>query len=188
MVRLNASGLPRASSSRGGGVRSLLLAASCALPVTLGIAAPAVPAAGQSTNDAPRERYEAWVQSRVDSWQSREVRMVLGQEWRDAAAGRGLLDTLRRTDLPLDRWEAHPRFPGRICARTQASGACATVSYMAGERSGDLVDIDPSDIEAAIWIGPATPEESAVQRMAWDAQLEAERVILFARGFLTRER
>jgi len=137
----------------------------------------------------PRERYEEWVREWVDSWQSRDVEMVLGQEWQDAAAGRDLLEALRQTDLPLERWEPHPRFSGRICPRTRSSAQCATVSYMTHDkRRGDLLDVLPSEIEAVIWIGPTISSGPSVERMAWDAQLEVERVVLFSRGYLSQER
>lgn len=144
--------------------------------------------ASQPVPDLPRERYEEWVREWVDSWQSRDVEMVLGQEWRDAAAGRDLLEALRQTDLPLERWEPHPRFAGRICPRTRSSSECATVSHMTHGRRGDLRDVSPSEIEAVIWIGPTISSGPSVGRMAWDAQYEVERVILFSRGYLGRER
>ena len=134
--------------------------------------------------DLPPERYEEWVRESVHSWQIREVEMVLGQEWRDASAGRDLLEALRQTDLPLQRWEPHPRFTGRICPRTRATAQCATVSFMTHGPRRDLRDIPPSEIEAVIWVGPTGP----VGRMAWDAQSEVERVILFERGYLSEER
>ena len=144
--------------------------------------------AAQAVPDLPRERYEEWVRRWVDSWQKREVEMVLGQEWRDAAAGRDLLEALRQTDLPLERWEPHPRFSGRICPRTRSSSQCATVSHMTHGQRGDLLEVPPSEIEAVIWIGPTVSSGPSVERMAWDAQYEVERVILFARGYLSEER
>ena len=145
--------------------------------------------ASQPIPEVPRERYEEWVREWVDSWQSRDVEMVLGQEWRDAAAGRDLLEALRQTDLPLERWEPHPRFSGRICPRTRSSAQCATVSYMTHDkRRGDLLDVLPSEIEAVIWIGPTISSGPSVERMAWDAQYEVERVILFSRGYLSQQR
>jgi hypothetical protein len=145
--------------------------------------------ASQPIPEVPRERYEEWVREWVDSWQSRDVEMVLGQEWRDAAAGRDLLEALRQADLPLERWEPHPRFSGRICPRTRSSAQCATVSYMTHDKRGrDLRDVPAGEIEAAIWIGPTISSGASVERMAWDAQLEVERVILFSRGYLSQER
>ena len=142
-----------------------------------------------SVPDLPRERYEAWVRESVDSWQMRDVEMVLGREWREAASGRDLLEALRQTDLPLGRWEPHPRFPGRICPRTRSSGQCATVSYMTqDERRRDLRDVPPSEIEAVIWVGPTLSSGPSAARMAWDAQYEVERIILFGRGYLAGER
>lgn len=125
--------------------------------------------ASQPIPEVPRERYEEWVREWVDSWQSREVEMVLGQEWRDAAAGRDLLEALRQTDLPLERWEPHPHFSGRICPRTRSSAQCATVSHMTPGRRGDLREVPPTEIEAVIWIGPTIPSGPSVERMAWDA-------------------
>jgi len=145
--------------------------------------------AAQPLPDLPPERYEEWVRSWVDSWQMREVRMILGQEWRDAAAGRNLLEALRQTDLPLERWEPHPRFAGRICPRTRSRAQCATVAYMThDDRRGDLREVPPGEIEAVIWIGPTISSGLSIERMAWDAQHEVERVILFSRGYLSRER
>jgi hypothetical protein len=145
--------------------------------------------ASQPVPEVPRERYEEWVREWVDSWQSRDVEMVLGHEWQDAAAGRDLLEALRQTGLPLERWEPHPRFSGRICPRTRSSAECATVSYMTHDkRRGDLLDVLPGEIEAVIWIGPTIPSGPSVERMAWDAQYEVERVILFSRGYLSQER
>ena len=141
-----------------------------------------------SISDPPPELYEEWVQKWVDSWQMRDVEMVLGQEWRDASAGRDLLEALRQTDLPLERWEPHPRFPGRICPRTRSSAECATVTYMTNERRGDLRDVHPSEIEAVVWVGSMISSGPAPERMAWDAQFEVERVILFGRGYLSPER
>jgi hypothetical protein len=142
----------------------------------------------QAVPDLPRERYEEWVRKWVDSWQTRDVEMVLGQEWRDAAAGRDLLEALRQTDLPLEGWVPHPRFPGRICPRTRSSAQCATVAYMTHETRGDLRDVPPSAIEAVIWIGSMISSGPSPDRMAWDAQFEVERVILFSRGYLSQER
>jgi hypothetical protein len=145
--------------------------------------------ASKPVPDLPGEQYMEWVRGSVDSWQKRDVEMVLGQEWRDAAAGRDLLEALRQTDLPLERWEPHPRFPGRICPRTRSTAQCATVSYLSHDkRKGDVRDIPPSAIEAVIWIGPTNSSGLSTERMAWDAQLEVERVILFARGYLSAER
>jgi hypothetical protein len=130
-----------------------------------------------------------WVRESVDSWQKRDVEMVLGQEWRDAAAGRDLLEALRQTGLPLERWDPHPRFPGRLCPRTRATAQCATVSYMSHEkRTGDLLDLAPGAVEAVIWIGPTNSSGLSTERMAWDAQFEVERVVLFARGYLSGQR
>lgn len=145
-------------------------------------------AASLPVPDVPRERYEEWVRGWVDSWQKRDVEMVLGQEWRDAAAGRDLLEALRHTDLPLERWEPHPRFSGRLCPRTRSRGQCATVSYMTHGPTRDVRDIPPGEIGAVLWIGPTVSPGPSVERMAWDAQNEVERVILFARGYLTEER
>lgn len=145
--------------------------------------------ASQPVLDLPGERYMEWVRGSVDSWQKRDVEMVLGQDWQDVAAGRDLLEALRQTDLPLERWEPHPRFPGRICPRTRSTGQCATVSYLSDEkRTGDLLDLPPSAIEAVIWVGPTNSSGLSTERMAWDAQFEVERVILFARGYLSTER
>ena len=149
---------------------------------------PRTPGAAQPVENLPRERYEEWVRESVDSWQMRDVEMVLGQEWRDAAAGRDLLEALRQTDLPLEGWEPHPRFSGRICPRTRASAQCATVSLMTHGPRGDLLDVTPGEIEAVIRVGPTISSGPSVARMAWDAQYEAERVILFSRGYLSRER
>jgi hypothetical protein len=63
------------------------------------------------------------------------------------------------------------------------------VSYLShDERRGDLLDLPPSAVEAVIWIGPTNSSGLSTERMAWDAQLEVERVILFARGYLSAER
>jgi len=139
-------------------------------------------------SDLPRSRYEEWVRRWVDSWQTRTVEMVLGQEWRDAAAGRDLLEALRHTDLPVAGWEVHPRFPDGICARTRSSSRCVSVSYMSHDRRGDLRDVPPSEIEAVAWIGPTISSTPSLGRMAWDEQGVAERLILFSRGYLSTER
>ncbi|MEJ2541153.1 MAG: hypothetical protein P8188_14485 [Gemmatimonadota bacterium] len=145
--------------------------------------------ASQPVQDLPGERVMEWVRESVDSWQKRDVDVVLGPEWRDAAAGRDLLEALRQTDLPLERWEPHPRFPGRLCPRTRATGQCATVSYMSHDkRTGDLLALPPSAVEAVIWVGPTNSRGLSTERMAWDAQLEVERVVLLARGYLSAER
>jgi hypothetical protein len=146
------------------------------------------PSMSQSVPDLPRERYEEWVRKWVDSWQTRDVEMVLGQQWRDAAAGRDLLEALRQTDLPLRRWEPHPRFSGRICPRTRSSTQCASVAYLTHGSRGDLRDVPPSEIEAVIWIGSMISSGPSPDRMAWDARFEVERVILFSRGYLAQER
>ncbi len=165
-----------------------------AAAASLFLGSPAVQA--QTTPDASRplpdlssERVMEWVRESVDSWQKRDVEMALGQEWWEVAAGRDLLEALRQTGLPLERWEPHPRFPGRLCPRTRATGQCATVSYMSHERrTGDLLDLPPSAVEAVIWVGPTNARGLSTERMTWDAQLEVERVILFARGYLSGER
>lgn len=144
--------------------------------------------AAQPAPDAPRERYEEWVRRWVDSWQTREVEMVLGQEWRDAAAGRDLMEALRQTDLPVRGWEPHPRNVRNICARTRSSSRCVSVSHMTHDRRRELREVPPSDIEAVIWVGPMISSSPSVERMAWDEQAVAERVILFSRGYLSRER
>ncbi|MEM7415909.1 MAG: hypothetical protein AAF389_10465 [Gemmatimonadota bacterium] len=146
------------------------------------------PASGDSVDgrveDDSAARYEEWVRTWIDSWEKRDVHMVFGLEWRGVADGRTLLEALRHTDLPVAEWERHPRFSGRICARTRSSGQCTTVSYMSHERTGELLELPPTEIEAVLWIGPTVSSESAVPRMAWDAQLAVERVILFSRGYL----
>ena len=139
----------------------------------------------QPIPDLPRERYEEWVRRWVDSWQTRDVAMVTGQEWRDAAAGRNLLEALRLTDLPVTGWEPHPRSFRTICARTRSSSRCVSVSYMTHGPQGDLLDVPPSDIEAVMWVGPSISSNPSSERMAWDEQAVAERVILFARGYLS---
>ena len=168
--------------------RFALLAAAATLVVGSSAArAQMTPNASEPASDLASERVMEWVRGSVDSWERRDVEMVLGQEWRDAAAGRDLLEALRQTDLPLERWEPHPRFPGRLCPRTRATGQCATVSYLShDERRGDLLDLPPSAVEAVIWVGPTRGRST--ERMAWDAQLEVERVILFAPGYLSEER
>ena len=59
---------------------------------------------------------------------------------------------------------------------------------MTHDRRGDLREVPPSEIEAVIWIGPSVSSSPSVGRMAWDEQAVAERVILFSRGYLSRER
>ena len=143
--------------------------------------------AAQPAADVPRERYEEWVRRWVDSWRTRDVEMVLGQEWRDAAAGRDLLEALRQTDLPVRSWEVHPRYVRSICARTRSSSRCVSVSHMTHDRRREILEVPPSDIAAVIWVGPTISSSPSIGRMAWDEQAVAERVILFSRGYLSPE-
>ena len=49
---------------------------------------------------APGWVYEEWVRSHVEAWQTRDIVIVSGPEWRDVAAGRGLLEALELADFP----------------------------------------------------------------------------------------
>jgi len=131
--------------------------------------------------DFPRERYEDWGRSNINRWETRDVVIVSGAEWREVAGGRDLVEALEAADFPRVRIR---REPDGFCARSGSSAKCMFVVRLTNGAQGRLRDVSPDQVEAAIYIGPTVSSGPTQMTMGWQESAVNASIILFMRGYL----
>jgi hypothetical protein len=128
-----------------------------------------------------REVYEDWVRSNVSAWNTRDVVIVSGSEWREIAAGRDLVEALELADFPRVRIR---RTPDGFCVRSGSSTRCMSVTPLTNGPVGRLRDISPDQVEAVVYVGPTVASGPTQMTMGWQESAVNARLILFMHGYL----
>ena len=142
------------------------------------------PPASMSAAPAGRAAYLDWVRSRVDAWQTRDITIVEGQEWREAAAGRDLLGALEAAGLPGVRWE---RQGDRLCGRTRATTQCLRPLLLNHGATPRVLDVAADQVDAIVLVGPRIYSAPTPGAMGWEERVEQGGVFVFMNGYLLIE-
>ena len=132
--------------------------------------------------DAPEARYAEWVRSRTSDWRTRDLIVVSGQEWRDIAIGRDMVEALRLAGFPRLTLR---RTPEGFCAHSGAAAECLDVVVVAHGAPPRLRDIGTGEIDGVVHVSRGSRPGPRVGAMGPWQNRSHETLLLFMRGYFT---